>query len=129
MLFQSQVPDLSNELLFKILPIIDFGLVQVNQKEQKHGNEVALHFQVLYMIHIKKDVTVNLIVAEENAQYLQVFVVLNIRVRYVSAFFAMFQAVVFVLQLPDYFGQTPTLNTYKSRCLLTRPLSHRLERI
>ena len=129
MLFQSQVPDLSDELLFKILPIIDFGLVQVNQKKQKHGNEVALHFQVLYMIHIKKDVTVNLIVAEENAQYLQVFVVLNILVRYVSAFFAMFQAVVFVLQLPDYFGQTPTLNTNKSRCLLTRPLSHRLERI
>lgn len=110
--------DLTNfvsKLLLQVLPVIDLGFMQVEQKEQDESNQVTLYFQVFDMVHVEEDVSVDLGEAEQDAQHLQIVIVFYVLVGHVSTPLASLKAVIVVLELSHDLGQGTAFDAYKSR--------------
>ena len=56
--------------------------------------------------------------AQQDTQNFKVVIILDVLVGHFTASLALFEAVVIILELPDNFGEGPTLNTYKTWLLL-----------
>jgi hypothetical protein len=58
----------SYELLFKVVSVVDFALVKVEQEQKERCDEIALDLYVLDALHIKEDVSVDLNETKEDTQ-------------------------------------------------------------
>ena len=86
--------NLSNKLLFQIVPVIHLALMKVKQEEQENCDAVALHFQVFDGVYVEENVAVNMREAQEDAEDFQIVFLLDVFVGNVSTLFAFFEAVI-----------------------------------
>lgn len=78
--------------------------MEIEQKQKEEGDQVTLSLQVLYLVDIEEDVSMNLCKAEEHTQDLEVAIIFDVLVSSLSASLAAFEAVIIVLELSHYFG-------------------------
>ena len=79
--------------------------MEIKQKEQEEGDEVALDLNIAYPVNVEKDVAVDVCETQQYAKDLKVVVVLDILVCDFSTPFAFLKTVVVILELSDYFGK------------------------
>ena len=108
---QGNLPHFLDELLLQKFPVVDLRLMQVEQKQKEYCDHVALHSQVLNVLHIEKYVTVDLRKTKEHTQDLEIRVILYKLVSRDPASLALFKTVIVILEVAHDLGDLSTLNT------------------
>ena len=85
--------------------------MQVQQEQKEYGDHVALYSQVLDVLDIKENVTVDLREAKEHTQDLEIRVVLYELVSCDPASLALFKTVIVILEVTHDLGDLSALYT------------------
>jgi len=108
---KSNVSHLGDELLFKEVPVVNLAFMEVEQEQKEECEQVALDLDALNLVDVEEDVAMNLSKAQDDAEHLEVIIVLDVLVSYFPAPLALLQAVVVILEFADDLRQGTTLDT------------------